>query len=201
MRALVWKGTDEWRAEYALVELGEDGLQATGTQIGVAPEPYRVDYTLDAGDGFVTRRLEVSAQGEGWARRLELVRRGSAGWTAEAAAEGRDIGPDPGGPTDGLAEALDCDLGLSPLTNLMPVARTGLAEREGGEDFVMAWVSVPDLVLVAYPQRYEHVMRPADGGAVVRFVDRGPASGFAAELELDEDGLVVDYPGLARRLR
>jgi hypothetical protein len=200
MRALAWKGTDEWRAEYALAELSEDGLRAMGTQIGVVPEPYRVDYTLDAGDGFATRRLEVSAQGEGWSRRLELVRLGSAGWTVVAAADGRTVGPDPGGPTDGLAGALDCDLGLSPLTNLMPVARTGLAEREGGEDFVMAWVSVPDLAVVAYPQRYEHVRRHANGGATVRFVDRGPARGFVAELELDEDGLVVDYPGLARRV-
>ena len=77
---------------------------------------------------------------------------------------------------------------------MMPVARAGLAEREGGEDFLMAWVSVPDLALIAYPQRYEHVRRRPDGRATVRFVDRGPAEGFLADLELDRDGFVVRSP-------
>jgi uncharacterized protein len=200
-RAVIWAGTDEWRAEYAAVELEANGIRATGTQLGIeGGAPYRVDYRLDAGDGFATRRLEVEARGEGWSRRLDLARRGPNGWTAEVAADGGGPDTEPGGATEGLAEALDCDLGRSPLTNLMPVARTRLAEREGSEDFVMAWVSVPDLALIVYPQRYEHVRRHADGGATVRFVDRGPGAGFVAELELDADGLVIDYPGLARRV-
>jgi hypothetical protein len=92
--------------------------------------------------------------------------------------------------------ALDCDLGLSPLTNAMPVHRTGLLHRPGAEDFLMTWVSVPDLVVHASAQRYEHV-RPG----VVRYVDRGQFEGFTAELAFDADGLVLDYPGLARRVR
>jgi hypothetical protein len=200
-RAVIWAGTDEWRAEYAAVELEANGIRATGTQLGISGgHPYRVDYRLDAGDGFATRRLEVNAQGAGWSRSLDLSRRGSDGWTAEAAADGGGPDPEPGGATAELTDALDCDLGLSPLTNLMPIARTRLAEREGSEDFVMAWVSVPDLALIVYPQRYEHVRRHADGRATVRFVDRGPGAGFVAELELDADGLVIDYPDLARRV-
>jgi uncharacterized protein len=54
-------------------------------------------------------------------------------------------------------------------------------------------VSVPDLKVHAAPQRYEHV-RPG----VVRFVSLD--SDFTAELELDGDGLVVRYPGLAERV-
>jgi hypothetical protein len=34
----------------------------------------------------------------------------------------------------------------------------------------------------------------------VRYVDRGLFDGFTAELELDRDGLVVHYPGLAERV-
>jgi hypothetical protein len=36
---------------------------------------------------------------------------------------------------------------------------------------------------------------------VVRYVDRGRFEGFTAELPFDADGLVLDYPGLARRVR
>ena len=54
-RLVVWRGTDEFRAESAAVELYDGGLRATGTQIGA---DYRVDYELDAtGADFVTNAL------------------------------------------------------------------------------------------------------------------------------------------------
>lgn len=98
---------------------------------------------------------------------------------------------------DDLRTALDCDLGLSPLTNAMPVLRDGL-HGSGSRSYVMAWVRVPDLALVAYPQRYEHLRRTASG-SVVRFTDLLDPDRFTSDLVHDTDGLVVDYPGLARR--
>ena len=166
-RVIVWRGTDCWRAEAAAIELFADGLRATGTQIGA---DYRLDYELDAtGPGFVTNRLTVEARGDGWSRSLDL-RRGDMG------------------------DALDCDLALSPLTNVMPILRHRLHEQPGAADFRMAWVDVPSLDVHESAQRYEHV-RPG----VVRYVDRGEFDGFTAELELDGNGLVIDYPGLAER--
>jgi len=52
---------------------------------------------------------------------------------------------------------------------------------------------VPDLGVRRSEQRYE----PIDARRV-RFV--GLEDGFTAELELDEDGLVVRYPRLAERV-
>jgi hypothetical protein len=75
----------------------------------------------------------------------------------------------------------------------MPIRRSALDRRAGSEDFVMAWVAVPDLKVHASPQRYEHV-RPG----TVRFVSLD--SDFTAELELDDDGLVARYPRLAERV-
>ncbi|MGD9694230.1 MAG: putative glycolipid-binding domain-containing protein [Thermoleophilia bacterium] len=195
-RTLVWRGTDGWRAEAVEVELAGEGLRARGTQIGADPLPYRLDYALDAAAGFVTRALDVTVTGDGWRRMLRLARDPSSGaWTIAARAEGDAPLPPPGGDAPALAGALDCDLGLSPLTNAMPVAREALARRAGGADLVMAWVSVPDLAVRASPQRYEHV-----APAVVRYVDRGEFEGFTVELRLDADGLVIDYPGLAERV-
>jgi uncharacterized protein len=196
-RLVVWQGTDAWRAEVAAVTLAGDGVRSRGTQIGAEPVPYRLDYELDAGDGFVTRSLHVEASGEGWGRRLRLAHDGDGGWSAETEEDGQaPFGP-PGGAVDVLSGAVDCDLGLSPLTNLMPIRRHGLDRKPGSADLLAAWVSVPDLALHAYPQRYEHVRSDADG-SIVRFVDRGLDPGFESELVLDRDGLVVVYPGLAR---
>ena len=197
MRFCVWTGVEEWLAEAASIDLREGGLSANGIQLGAHPAPYRVDYRLDASDGFVTRELDLTAVGEGWRRRLLLRHDGSGGWSANV----EDDGDPPGGAWDGelpdLSDALDIDMGFSPLTNSMPILRHELHRQVGSTDFVMAWVSIPDLRVTASKQRYEHV-RADDGGATVRFLE--VEDEFTAELELDSDGLLVFYPALSRRV-
>ena len=48
-------------------------------------------------------------------------------------------------------------------------------------------------------QRYTCLERDADGG-LYRYEDRGTFRGFTADLPVDADGLVLDYPGIFRRL-
>jgi uncharacterized protein len=173
---LAWNGELEWRQEVCELQLRADGLAATGAQVGSDPSPYRAVYELEARKAWVTRRLRVEVAGVG---SLELRHDGKGTWAGvENAAD--------------LEGALDCDLAFSPLTNLMPVRRHRLHQEPGAVDFAMAWVSLPDLKVHRSQQRYEHL---APGR--VRFSDD---DGFTAELELDEDGLVVVYPGLARRV-
>jgi hypothetical protein len=196
----MWRGLGELRVEAVSVDLAADGLTAAGTQIGSDPLAYRLDYRLDASAGFLTRCLEVTATGRGWRRELELRHDGRGTWTCECSAHGSLDLPAPGCDVAAIAGALDCDLGRSPLTNVMPIRRSGLHLRPGAEDFVMAWVSAPDLTVVASGQRYEHVRAREDGSSVVRYVDRGLFEGFTADLELDMAGLVVLYPSLAERV-
>jgi uncharacterized protein len=197
-RLVVWRGLDTWRAEVASIELLPRGARATGTQIGVEPVPYRLDYRLEAaGRDFVTESLEVQVTGEAWGRRLRLSHDGEGGWRCEAASEGFVDLPPAGGDVEVVEGALDCDLGLSPMTNLMPVRRHNLHREPGEVDFLMAWVSVPALSVHPSKQRYEHV-RKDDRGSVVRYV--GEHRDYVGELELDQDGLVVVYPELACRV-
>jgi hypothetical protein len=170
---LVWRGLEEWLAEACEVTLSGERLHARGVQLGAEPHPYRADYELTTGANWITERLLVSC-GE---RSLELRRADDGSWTAN------------GEPQPHVQGALDCDLAFSPLTNFMP------ARRLAGQpvDHVMAWVSVPDLAVLRSEQRYE----PIDA-RTVRFI--GLEDGFTADLELDEDGLVVRYPRLAERV-
>jgi hypothetical protein len=181
-------------AEFTFAELasGDSGswLKATGTAVGADPMPYRLDYELYCGKGYVTRELNVAASGAGWARRLQLSRDASGRWRAGAFTAGlAELGP-------GFDGALDCDLGLSPLTNTMPVLRHGLLAGGGPRTFQMAWVSVPDLSVELSEQTYEFLRRdPATGNSVVRFTSEG----FEADIVFDSSGFVVDYPGIGRR--
>lgn len=193
-RMAIWSGLEEWTAESARVEVGDAGIRATGTQLGADPLPYRLDYALDAtGPAFATRHMRVAVAGEGWRRSIDLLRGEEGGWRCEAETEGAVELPAPGGDLSTLASgALDCDLGRSPLTNLMPIRRHALHERPGRHEIEVAWISAPDLTVVVAPQTYEH-LRPG----VVRF---SQPDGFTADIEVDADGLVLLYPRISRRV-
>jgi hypothetical protein len=177
-RFAVWQGLDEWRLEVARVRFEQDSLAASGVQFSGGELAYRLQYTLETGPGCVTRSLAVDVEGRGWRRSLRLGRDGQGAWSQ-----------------DGLDGALDCDLGLSPLTNLMPIRRDALHAREGSTEVTVAWVAVPELTVHAARQRYTHV-RPG----LVRFRSLdGEFEGFEADLEVDGEGLIVHYPDLAQR--
>jgi hypothetical protein len=89
-----------------------------------------------------------------------------------------------------LGEADYFDLGWSPLFNSLPVIRDGLLVRGPARNYVMRWVDVPSLEVTESEQRYEPL-----GNGVVRF----RAASFTADIQFDEYGFVVDYPGIARR--
>jgi hypothetical protein len=192
-------------AEWADVVLRPDRLSATGTAVGATPVPYRLDYELDVGPGFVTRRLRVRSHGNGWRRHLDLRCADDGTWTADATVTGEPVElsaatlADPGASAEtisSLSGALDCDLGECPLTNTMPVLRHGLLRPSDPIDLVMAWVSVPDLSVRRSDQRYTFLEAEAGGGAIIRY----ESGTFRADVRFDAEGLVVDYPGLGRRL-
>jgi hypothetical protein len=83
------------------------------------------------------------------------------------------------------------DLGHSPLFNSLPVWRDGLLEAGPSREYVMRWVSVPDLEVEESPQVYE----PLGGGAV-----RFRSGTFAADIAFDAEGIVRRYEGLAERV-
>jgi uncharacterized protein len=196
-RSIAWIKDDPPGTEFAEVALTPDRLQATGVAIGSAPMPYRLDYVLETTAGFVTALMHVTAQGQGWKRSLELRRSPSGNWTANAAADGQVELPTAGGDLSALTDAFDCDLGLSPLTNTLPVLRHGLLSARGSVDFVMTWISVPDLGVRMSGQRYTFVRAEGDD-YIIRY--EALDSDFCAEITFDQHGLVIDYPGIGHRL-
>lgn len=189
--AVAWSKDDPFGAEHAEVAFDDDALTASGIAISSDPLPYRLDYSLRTGPSFVTAEVEASSRGEGWKRSLKLVRSKAGEWNAETATVGEAPLPPPGGDTQLVDGALDPDLGLSPLFN------------DGGsvDDFLMVWISVPDLAIHPSPQRYTYLETLADGNRLVRFEFVGEGEDFVADIVLAANGLVVDYPGIATRIR
>ena len=176
--------------EFSEIERGSNGLSARGVQVGTSgvaqgaedgeavdvPGRYRLDYELETDPELVTTRIALTSHSEDGERNLDLRRADDGMWEANTEL------PD-------LSGALDCDLGLSPLTNFMPHQREGITRGGEAKEFVMAWIAVPSLEVHRSEQRYE----PIDA-TTVRYVGRHRS--FEGELELDKDGFVVRYPGL-----
>ena len=195
-RTVAWDKENGYGTEFVEVELSADRLSAEGVAIGWDPLLYRLEFTLETGPGWVTRRLDVTTRGDGWQRHLDLRRSTTGAWTVEATTIGDlDVDLEPaGGDSSTFADALDCDLGLSPLTNSMPVLRHDLLRTDGAIDFVMAWVAVPALVIGRSDQRYTPLGDVQPGLRRIEY----RSIGFVSELLFDADGICIDYPQLGR---
>jgi hypothetical protein len=200
--AFTWTGLDAARMEYVDVRVGpgpaNDGLVANGMQIGVEPEPYSVRYQLIVDAAGITRQFAATSRTMRWSRRV-TVERNQGGYTVGRESVGMSPDQDPGElPFDALDGALDVDLGYSPLFNSTPVLRDRLVD-EGAEarDYLMAWVSVPELTVTPSRQRYEPLGRDGDF-AVVRYSNLD--SDFTARIWFDADGFVAEYEDFLRRV-
>jgi uncharacterized protein len=142
----------------------------------------------------MTTQLVVRTWGDSWRRALSLERATSGTWSCSAESHGNPDLPAPGGDLRSVAGALDCDLRLSPVTNCILVLRHSLHQGGGPVDFLMAWVSVPDLAVHPSRQRYTFVRH--EPRHVVRFESLDDS--FLAEIVFGDDGLVLDYPGIGR---
>ncbi|GAA1445346.1 putative glycolipid-binding domain-containing protein [Leifsonia poae] len=206
VRHVEWIGDDDpERLEAATVTLAADRLDALGVS---RTTDYVTNWSLETGEGWVTSRLDVAVSGRGWRRRLVLARDAHGRWTSDTGTSGHAVhqGVPLGEPGIAdplsLAGALDCDLALCPVTNTMPILRLGLLAAPTEErHLVMAWVALPSLEVVRSDQVYSSAAPydPAAGHGVVRY--QSATRDFTADLTVDADGLVIDYPQLARRIR
>jgi hypothetical protein len=186
-RALAWQRLDLAGSEFCVLD-DRRGLHARGTAI--AGDAYLCRYELTTDETWATTRFEVSTEGAGWSRSVRLVRGGN-GWRVTASEQGTLRRSDLPGIEDPhrLAQAFDVDLAASPLTNTLPIRRLRLTEGRPAT-ILAAWVLLPSLAVVPSEQTYTLL-----GPGRVRY----ESGSFHADIDVDPDGYVTHYPGLATR--
>ncbi|MEV7961157.1 putative glycolipid-binding domain-containing protein [Oerskovia paurometabola] len=204
-RHVAWAGEDDpGRVDAAVLSLGADRFEALGTSCSTT---WVMAWSLTLGPRWVTRRLDVTVRGQDWSRDLRLERSSAGEWSARVGHVGSapvDLATPGTDDPSALADALDCDLALCPVTNSMPVLRLGLLGPDAPAEptrLTMAWVEVPSLRVLRSDQVYtaQAPYDPEAGRAVVRY--SSATRDVTADLTVDEDGIVIDYPHLARRTR
>jgi len=182
----VWVPWDGRGLEHLRLRFGEEGIEADGVVIGEEDGvTFRARYVIRCDPGWRTREMILDPlDGRD---SLHLRSDGKGNWSD---ASGRSI-PE-------LEGCSDVDLSATPFTNTLPIRRLDLSEGESSE-IVAVYMDVPNVRLHASGQRYTCLQRNAEG-SLYRYEDEGLFHGFAVDLPVDAAGLVLDYPGLFRRM-
>lgn len=178
LRWAAWESSDAG-LEHVEISPADGGIDVAGMVIGRSDDAkFALAYRLSIDSDWRIREARLkTAAGRG----LHLESNGQGTWW-ENGTERED-----------LQGCIDIDIQATPLTNTLPIRR--LAPKRGETvDIRLCYVDVPELKTSPREQRYTAI----EPGALFRF--ESPSHDFTADLPVDEDGFVLDYPGLFRRL-
>lgn len=199
---LTWQADGRPGLEGARVQLPSAGALRAHGRI-VRPDPagdFTVAYAVATRDDGTHARLTVSLSSAGPEKDFTVSRSAEGFWLVDDGSGSRRTDFD---------GALDIDLAYSPLFNSLPIRRLGAHRQPVDAEVPVVFVSLPELAVRTVVQRYRTV-RLAEGpgeSSIVEFstlagpdADGDRAAWFSAELEVDAEGFVVRYPGLATLL-
>lgn len=173
----MWRRDDGGVEHVSVAARADGGMDVDGVAVW---DSHRVAYRLVCDAQWRVREVDVVAPEDETALRLR------------ADGHGRWHDGTSGAALPHLDGCIDVDLWAIAFTNTLPVRRLGLRVAEA-RLIDVAYVRLPSMAVDRMEQRYTRV---AD--RVYRY--ESVVSGFTADLILDEEGLVVEYPGLVRRM-
>ncbi len=174
---VLWRRLDLPGHEIATIAPDADGWRVDGVAVlAESGRPCRIEYDIACDARWMTRHCVIRGFVGEQRVSLEIERRSIGVWSID----GQEV--------PALGGCDDIDLGFSPSTNLLPIRR--LALPVGAHAVVRAaWIRFPQLTAEVLVQTYTHVS--AD-----RYVYESAGGAFRRELEVDDFGCVIHYPGL-----
>lgn len=184
-REAMWSAWDAPGLEHLRLAMHNDGVVADGIVLGLTEgRPFRVAYEVRCDVGWRVRTVGVGVPGSEQPG-VNVRSDGEGNWTT---LDGRAL-PE-------LRGCIDVDISVTPFTNTLPIRRLGLAPMESAEVSV-AYFEGTELQAWPEPQRYT-CLEKSDGGGLYRYLSL--EGEFTVDLPVDADGLVLDYPGLFKRV-
>jgi hypothetical protein len=179
---MLWRRLDHPGFEYLTRGIAAAGPVLRGTVISLPDdEPLRVDYEIACTPDWHTRRALVVMQHGERREQIELACDDQFRWSRD------------GAPLPSLDGCEDIDLSVTPSTNTLPIHRLALKVGQSAET-TSTWIRFPSCDIAPLPQRYSRVAERR-----YRYESRGGA--FTADLEVDEYGMVLDYPPAWERVK
>jgi hypothetical protein len=176
-----WQDWSGKGIEHLVLRDGPEDIVAEAVILGATDEGvFAARYRIVCDKSWRVRKAEISQIGEGYA--IELASDGAGNWVDGSVT-----------PLPRLASAIDIDISVTPFTNTLPIRRLGLQAGQSAE-ILAAYVQLPGLAFTTDRQRYT-CLEPNR-----RYRYESLDSDFTRDIEVDDRGLVVTYPGLFRRM-
>lgn len=174
--AILWRRIDRPGHESARVRSLPDGWELSGTAVFAHEEaPCCLSYRIVCDPAWRTRSAWVGGWVGSGAVHVDVHVDGAGQWSLR----GDDV-PE-------IAGCVDVDLNFSPSTNLLPIRRLNLAVGEE-KDVRAAWLRFPSFRFEPLEQSYRRL-------AADRYLYRSAGGRFEREVDVDDNGFVVRYPG------
>ena len=166
--------------------LQQDGnILADSIIVGVSNRmPFRIRYEITCNSNWKVKELGLTLL-SGNRESIKIQTDGQGHWSTHT-----------GDPVPSLEGCIDVDISATPFTNTLPIRRLALSPGQSAE-LLVAYASIPEIELKPERQRYTCLEWNTDGGL---YKYEGLESGFITELPADSEGLVIDYPGLFKRV-
>jgi hypothetical protein len=180
-RNIMWTPWSEPGLEHLRL-LQQDGeILADGIIVGVSNRmPFRLHYEITCDSSWNVKELSLTFL-SGNPKNIKIQSDGQGQWSTHT-----------GDPIPSLAGCIDVDISATPFTNTLPIRRLELRPGQSAE-LLVAYVLIPEIELMTVKQRYTCLELNANGGL---YKYESMESDFEADLPIDSDGLVMDYPGL-----
>ncbi|WP_068210488.1 putative glycolipid-binding domain-containing protein [Mycobacterium alsense] len=183
---LTWRAPDVSRMESVRIQLSGKRIRANGRIVAAATAThpaFGAYYDVQTDEAGATKRLGLTVTLAERERVLSIARDEENMWL---------VTDHQGERRAGYNGALDVDVVFSPFFNALPIRRLGLHERADMVTLPVVYVNVPDMSITAATVSYTSEGR-LDGIKL-----RSPVADTA--VSADEEGFIVDYPGLAERI-
>jgi hypothetical protein len=187
-RHVLWTPWEEPGLEHLHFTYNNENIIGNSVILGVdMQEPFRVQYEIRCDSNWELRNVRLNTMSHS-PLTVHLSTDGKGTWMNE---KGETI------PT--LSGCLYVDISATPFTNTLPIRR--LALNPGMSTTLnMVYIAVPQLQVSVVEQRYTCLELTPDGSRYRYESLNNGVCWFSAELPIDSDGLVLDYPGLFRRV-
>lgn len=181
-RQIVWKGLSYQMMEYCNVEQTETDIRIDGTIVGFGEDtPFSISYDIIADRLWQVSSLEMAVEKSGECSWISLQRDPDGKWTQSGHAR-----PE-------WAQCIDIDISLTPLTNTLPINRLQLEPQERKEIDVL-YINVFEDEIKPVKQFYTKLSEDL-------YKYEGVFRDFTADIKVDDEGLVIDYPTLFSRIQ
>jgi uncharacterized protein len=174
-----WREAAGEGVQHLVLDRSPGQITAEGMIVAGGEAPFAARFRLLLDSRWRTRRLSVALLGNPVV--LVLLADGKGGWTD---AEGHDL--------PALEGVQDVDISATPFTNTLPLRRLRTAVGKS-VDIDTAHVDLPSMTVKRDAQRYTRLEERS-----WRYESRD--SDFTRDITVDEDGVVISYPGLFERV-